>query len=159
VDQDKSGKINMFELQQALTNANWSHFNAETCRLMIGLFDKDQSGQIDVQEFGALWQYIMQWRGVFEQFDRDRSGFIDANELNTAYTQMGYRLSPQFAQMAVYRFDPVGKQKLSLDNFIQSCVLLKTVTETFKQKDTQMKGTVQLSYEEFITLVLLNKPA
>ena len=36
VDQDRSGKINMMELQQALTNSNWSHFNAETCRLMIG---------------------------------------------------------------------------------------------------------------------------
>jgi len=38
VDQDRSGRINMFELQQALTNSNWTHFNAETCRLMIGKF-------------------------------------------------------------------------------------------------------------------------
>lgn len=36
VDQDRSGHISVLELQQALTNANWSHFNAETCRLMIG---------------------------------------------------------------------------------------------------------------------------
>ena len=36
VDADRSGKISVVELQQALTNANWSHFNAETCRLMIG---------------------------------------------------------------------------------------------------------------------------
>ncbi len=36
VDTDRTGKISAIELQQALTNANWSHFNAETCRLMIG---------------------------------------------------------------------------------------------------------------------------
>ena len=36
VDQDKTGSITASELQQALTNNNWSHFNAETCRLMIG---------------------------------------------------------------------------------------------------------------------------
>ena len=36
VDADKSGQITANELQQALTNSNWSHFNAETCRLMIG---------------------------------------------------------------------------------------------------------------------------
>ena len=36
VDADRSGKITAIELQQALTNANWSHFNPETCRLMIG---------------------------------------------------------------------------------------------------------------------------
>ena len=37
VDTDHSGAISTTELQQALTNGNWSHFNPETCRLMIGL--------------------------------------------------------------------------------------------------------------------------
>jgi len=36
VDADRSGRINMMELQQALVNGNWTHFNPETCRLMIG---------------------------------------------------------------------------------------------------------------------------
>ena len=46
VDSDRSGQITADELQQALLNGNWSHFNSETCRLMIGnlllffLFDK-----------------------------------------------------------------------------------------------------------------------
>lgn len=46
VDRDRSGEITADELQQALLNGNWSHFNSETCRLMIGdlllflLFDK-----------------------------------------------------------------------------------------------------------------------
>jgi len=38
VDDDRSGSISATELQQALTNGNWSHFNPETCRLMIGVF-------------------------------------------------------------------------------------------------------------------------
>ena len=36
VDEDRNGHITASELQQALTNGNWSHFNPETCRLMIG---------------------------------------------------------------------------------------------------------------------------
>lgn len=36
VDADRSGQITATELQSALTNGNWSHFNSETCRLMIG---------------------------------------------------------------------------------------------------------------------------
>jgi len=36
VDADHSNSISATELQQALTNGNWSHFNPETCRLMIG---------------------------------------------------------------------------------------------------------------------------
>ena len=35
VDADRSGQISAQELQGALTNGNWSHFNAETCRLLI----------------------------------------------------------------------------------------------------------------------------
>ncbi|ESN89929.1 hypothetical protein HELRODRAFT_116724 [Helobdella robusta] len=158
VDHDKSGKINMHELQQALTNANWTHFNAETCRLMIGMFDKDQSGQIEMNEFQALWNYIIQWKSVFEQFDRDRSGFIDANELCNALNTMGYKVTPQFANHVVFRYDPQAKQRLGLDNFIQVCVLIKSVTDMFRQRDSQMKGTIQVAYEDFMTMVMLNKP-
>ncbi len=42
VDRDRSGGISAEELKMALLNNNWSHFNSETCRLMIGMFDKDR---------------------------------------------------------------------------------------------------------------------
>ena len=35
VDHDNSGQITGDELKQALINGNWTHFNDETCRLMI----------------------------------------------------------------------------------------------------------------------------
>jgi len=35
VDSDRSGRINGTELLQALANAPWARFTAETCRLMI----------------------------------------------------------------------------------------------------------------------------
>lgn len=37
VDNDKSGQITSNELKQALVNGNWTHFNDETCRLMISM--------------------------------------------------------------------------------------------------------------------------
>lgn len=158
VDTDRSGRINALELQQAMTNSNWSHFNAETCRLMVGMFDKNQSGQIDLPEFQSLWTYIQQWKAIFDQYDRDRSGHIDGQELHTALTQMGYRLSPQFCQMVVMRYDLQARRHITLDNFIQACVLLKSVTDTFRQKDVQGTGQIHLNYEEFLTMVMLNKP-
>lgn len=51
------------------------------CVTFTGLFDRDMSGTIDVQEFQALWHYIQQWRSTFERFDSNRSGSIEANEL------------------------------------------------------------------------------
>jgi len=77
---------------------------------------------------------------------------------DVAFSQLGYRLSPQFAQLVVMRYDPQAKQRLTLDNFIQACVLLKSVTDTFRQKDKSMSGMIQISYEEFLTMVLCNKP-
>ena len=47
------------------------------------MFDRDQSGTIDLNEFQGLWNYLNQWRAVFDQFDRDRSGNIDVSELNS----------------------------------------------------------------------------
>lgn len=153
VDTDRSGRINLQELQAALGNAPWARFSAETCRVMIGMFDRDRTGTIELQEFQQLWGYIGQWRGVFDQFDRDRSGAIDGGELHTMLTQMGYRLSPQFIQVLLYRYDPQRKQSLAFDGFIQACVLLKTLTDVFRSKDTQMRGAIQISYEEFLSVV------
>jgi len=48
------------------------------------MFDRDRSGSIELHEFQALWNYIMQWRQVFDRYDRDRSGAIDGNELQNS---------------------------------------------------------------------------
>jgi hypothetical protein len=36
VDRNGSGRIDAMELQQALVNADWSQFNPEICKMMIG---------------------------------------------------------------------------------------------------------------------------
>ena len=45
VDRDGSGQISAQELGQALSNGTWQPFNPETIRLMIMLFDRDQTGE------------------------------------------------------------------------------------------------------------------
>lgn len=44
------------------------------------MFDKDQSGTIDLQEFQQLWKFIQEWRAIFDQYDRG-SGKLGQNEL------------------------------------------------------------------------------
>ncbi|XP_038052066.1 programmed cell death protein 6-like [Patiria miniata] len=158
VDQDKTGSITAQELQQALTNNNWSHFNPETCRLMIGMFDRDNNGTINVQEFGALWTYIQQWRGVFERYDRDRSGNIDAGELTTALNEMGFRVTMPFVQSIIIRYDRQSRRSIKFDDFIQICVLLRSLTDAFKQRDTNLNGKIQINYEDFMSLAMSYKP-
>lgn len=38
VDRDRSGAIDAKELQAALSNGNWTAFNPDTIRLMVGKF-------------------------------------------------------------------------------------------------------------------------
>jgi len=157
VDNDRSGQISATELLQALSNAPWARFTPETCRLMISTFDQDRTGTISLQEFQALFNYITQWRAIFDQYDRDRSGAVDVGELNAMLTQMGYRLSPQFFQTLIYRYDPQRKQSLNFDSFIQACFLLKSCTDLFRTKDTQQRGVIQIGYEEFLGAIFANK--
>eukprot|EP00091_Calanus_sinicus_P020642 TRINITY_DN5760_c0_g1_i2.p1 TRINITY_DN5760_c0_g1~~TRINITY_DN5760_c0_g1_i2.p1 ORF type:complete len:143 (-),score=41.66 TRINITY_DN5760_c0_g1_i2:277-705(-) len=96
VDVDRSGHINAIELQQALVNGNMSKFSEEACRMMIDLFDANKSGTIDMNEFVQLFNYINQWKGVFQGFDKDQSGSIDLNEFSQALQQMQYRFSQTF---------------------------------------------------------------
>ncbi len=89
MDRDRSGAINAVELQSALSNGTWTPFNPETVRMMIGMFDRNNSSQIDFDEFSSLWNYINEWQKCFRAFDRDNSGAIDKQELKQALTSFG----------------------------------------------------------------------
>jgi len=154
VDTDNSGSINATELQQALSNGTWTPFNPETVRLMIvGMFDRDNSGTIDFNEFGALWKYVTDWQQCFKSFDQDGSGSIDRNELQTALTSFGYRMSPTTVDMMVKKFDRLGRGTIAFDDFIQCCVVLHTLTSSFRQHDTDMDGVITIHYEQFLQMV------
>lgn len=153
VDQDRSGQIDAKELQKALVNGNMSQFSEEACRMMIDMFDRDKSGQISVQEFGSLFQYINQWKGLFEGIDKDRSGFIDQAEFTSALTQMGYRFSPTFVQNLLSKYDQ-RTRRMTLDNFIVASVQIKRLTDSFRSRDKEMRGSATLAYEDFIGLAM-----
>lgn len=153
VDRDRSGQITAVELQQALSNGTWAPFNPETVRLMIGMFDHDHSGTIGFQEFSGLWKYVTDWQNTFRSYDRDNSGTIDKNELKTALTNFGYRLSDQFYTMLLRKFDRQNRGTIAFDDFIQCCVVLQTLTASFRQQDTQQSGWINISYEQFLTMV------
>lgn len=81
VDKDRSGQINAKELQAALVNGQGKNFSDQACNLMIGMFDKNKKGTIDVYEFQQLYSYINQWITVYKSFDRDQSGNMEKQEL------------------------------------------------------------------------------
>jgi len=153
VDTDRSGQIDAKELQRALVNGNWSNFSEEACRMMIDMFDLDRSGSINMHEFASLYKYINDWKSLFERIDRDRSGFIEEEELRQALEQMGYRFSPTFISNLLAKYDPRGR-RLTLDYFIVCNVQIKRLTDSFRSRDKEMRGTATLAYEDFIGIAM-----
>lgn len=46
------------------------------------MFDRDNSGTVDVHAFTKLFEYVNQWLNIFKTYDRNGSGQIDDQELN-----------------------------------------------------------------------------
>ena len=66
-------------------------FSEEACRLMINMFDTNRTGTIDVHEFGKLFNYINEWKRMFENFDKNKEGTLSQEDLVAALQSMGYR--------------------------------------------------------------------
>ncbi|ERL93938.1 programmed cell death protein 6 [Dendroctonus ponderosae] len=154
VDRDKSGYINANELQQALSNGTWNPFNPETVRLMMGMFDRENRGQISFEDFGALWKYVTDWQNCFRSFDRDNSGNIDKNEMKHALMTFGYKISDNLVNTLIQKFDRFGNQTILFDDFIQACILLHTLTSAFRAYDQDQDGIITIHYDDFLSMVL-----
>jgi Ca2+-binding EF-hand superfamily protein len=74
------------------------------------MFDHDQTGKVEFQEFCALWGYINTWRGIFQNYDRDRSGYISNQELKSALNGFGFQVSDNLIRLLVWKFDRNGNQ-------------------------------------------------
>ncbi|KAK6054508.1 EF hand [Cooperia oncophora] len=100
----------------------------------------------------ALWQYINDWTNCFRGFDLDNSGNIDKQELQNALSRFGYRLSDQFYNILMMKFDRTHTGHINFDDFIQLCVVLQTLTAAFRDKDADRDGVITIRYEEFLTM-------
>ncbi|BHF78236.1 hypothetical protein SprV_0602134800 [Sparganum proliferum] len=108
-------------------------FDINCASLMISLFDRDNNGTIDINEFGQLFNYITQWKQLFEQHDRDRSGSIDYNEFRSALRHFRQR-----------------RGAIGFDKYIYILVCLQILTDQFRVMDTSMTGTATISFEQFL---------
>ncbi|KAK7029550.1 hypothetical protein VNI00_013381 [Paramarasmius palmivorus] len=160
VDVDNSGHISVEELQRALINGDWTPFDLDTVKLLMSIFDVDRSGTIGFNEFAGLWKYIKDWQNVFRHFDRDRSGSIEGDELRQALTQFGYNLSPQLLSLVQKKYASSSgtrqgaNEGISFDRFVRACVVIKQISETFGNMDSDRDGWIQINYEQFMHAVL-----
>jgi Ca2+-binding EF-hand superfamily protein len=160
VDTNRSGALSIGELQNALVNGNWSRFDLDTVKMLMNMFDSDRTGTIRFNEFTRLWQYIVEWQGVFKRFDRDHSGTIEKRELADAMENFGYHLTPALLALVEHKYASTATSAygpppgITFDRFVRACVTIKTLTEAFQRFDTHKDGWARFSYEDFMRIVL-----
>ncbi|CDH53976.1 hypothetical protein RO3G_13332 [Lichtheimia corymbifera JMRC:FSU:9682] len=76
-----------------------------------------------------------------------------------ALRTFGYNLSDRFIQLLISKFDKyghgtTGKGDVTFDNFVQACVSIKSLTDSFRRFDTDGDGWIQIKYEDFLELVI-----
>lgn len=156
VDRDRSGSIDEGELQAALSGA-YHRFSIRTVRLLIFLFsDASPRSRMGPAEFATLWNCLGQWRVVFDRYDRDRSGKIESNELREALRGLGYAVPPAVIDLLIanYNNGVSNRGALDFDNFVECGMVVKGLTEKFKENDTRHTGSAALSYDGFLSMVI-----
>eukprot|EP00392_Amoebophrya_sp_AT5.2_P001115 g1117.t1 len=130
---------------------------------MIEEVDKDQSGEIEFDEFANLWcvltgaikrmnyrefltrDQIRMYKRTFEVADADGSGFIDMRELLALFKKLGMSHTPE---QELRKVDADNSGELSFDEF---CVLMVGIGSE-KKKKTINRDTYsvnQMQEEEF----------
>ena len=84
VDKRGTGYLTEKELSDALVNGDYTKFDPQTVRMMIRMFDSDENGAINFEEFAGLWGFLAAWRALFDRFDVDGSGGISLDEYSDA---------------------------------------------------------------------------
>ena len=99
----------------------------------------------------GLWGFLAAWRSLFDRFDEDRSGYISFSEYSNALVAFGYRLTSTFVSLLYRTYEKNGNDRMSFDLFVQSCIVLKRMTDVFKRYDDDRDGYITLGFEEFLT--------
>ncbi|CAO2177362.1 unnamed protein product, partial [Urochloa humidicola] len=157
-DRDCSGAIDEHELQGALSTA-YHRFSIRTVRLLMFLFNDPASSapsRMGPAQFVSLWNCLGQWRGIFDRYDRDRSGKIDSRELTEALRSIGYAVPPSVIELLIanYNNGVPSHGALDFDNFVECGMIVKGLTEKFKEKDARYTGSATLSYDGFLSMVI-----
>lgn len=107
-------------------------------------------------EFAALWACLGQWRSIFDRYDRDRSGKIDSEELREALRSLGYAVPSSVIQVLLsnYTDGKSGRGALDFDNFVECSMIVKGLTEKFKEKDTRYTGSATFTYDTFMSTII-----
>ncbi|KAL1204124.1 putative calcium-binding protein CML48 [Cardamine amara subsp. amara] len=156
-DRDRSGFLDESELRQALSFSGYEGISDRTIRFLMFIYkNPGDSLRLGPKEYVELWNCLAQWRSIFDRYDRDRSGKMNSTALRDAFFHLDYMLPTSVLQLMISQFDDgTGKNvELCFDSFLECGMIVKGLTEKFKEKDPGYTSYATLSYDVFMSMII-----
>lgn len=149
VDGDNSGRIDVNELNAALSSAGF-RFSLGTTEMLLHRYDLDCSGTITMEEFAHLHEFITAMQQGFRKRDTSGDGRLDGPETREAFRLSGFALSEETFQAVMRKFDRQRRGSLGFDDYIELSVFMAQTRDAFNYFDRGHNGTVVFSFDTFL---------
>ncbi|ONK77266.1 uncharacterized protein A4U43_C02F4780 [Asparagus officinalis] len=126
-DRNGDGRITKQELSSSLDNLG-IYIPDEDLEAMVAKIDVNRDGCVDMEEFGALYQTIMDerdeeedMREAFNVFDQNGDGFITVEELRSVLGSLGLKQgrTVEDCRRMIKRVDADGDGRVNFKEFKQ----------------------------------------
>ncbi|XP_037322258.2 calpain-2 catalytic subunit-like [Pungitius pungitius] len=153
-------EVSVFELLTILNNVV-SHrsdiktdgFSLETCRLIVSLLDKNESGTLGLMEFHLLWNKIQKYLNIFKNFDTDNSGTMSSHEMRGATAEAGFQVNSTVLQSIVNRYAD-AEYAIDFDSYVGCLIKLEMLFKMFKALERADTGKMELDIQQWLCLAI-----
>ena len=162
-DTNKDGQISFAELKAAVQRSG-QRLSDDDINAIFVVGDKDQNGEIDLDEFLSLMipsasDVVAKFRSIrktvkdvqdaFKQFDADGNGSIDKRELTQALQSSGGNFTQQDIDAIFAAADSDGNGEIDYEEFIAlMCPSASDIVEKFRSKYTTLND-VKAAFKRF----------
>lgn len=150
---DNEGKKHLTEarLHVALTNSDDTLFNPHTAKLLMRIFDIENTGSLDFRQFHLLWGFLAAWRSIFDRYDEGNKGSLTYDDYRLAVRELFINTLPSCLPEYYQTYEGRADDTMKFDMFIHSVIDLKRKLDLFKAYDTEGEGIVRRSMEQYLS--------
>ena len=151
LDQEGNKHLTEGRLHAVLTNPDNTLFDPHTAKLLMRIFDIDNTGSLDFRQFHALWGFLAAWRSIFNRFDEGNKGSLTYDDYQLAVKGFFRNTSPSCLPEYYQAYERRGDGTMKFDMFIHSSIDLKRKLDWFRAYDNEGNGIVTRSLDQYLS--------
>ena len=164
IDVDKSGWIDVFELQTALRNSSYN-YDLHNVQILMRNFSGRLNSSLNEASFTALYTWLTNITDKFEaqlqpnctSIDRETAKRLLGEVLQAELAKFNANIDPQHYQIDSQAFDafldssdPNQDSSIDASEFVRSAALLRSALSVFVAFDRDKDGVITLKFSQLL---------